>query len=305
MAKSDKALDVVDIDQFKYTSQAGTAAARRRAIKTLLDTYSIVIMPHKFDAADLDGSPYVEGPCPIEGTTWVLARGNTSDYTYPITSGKKVCFCIQDAASVTGIDPDWNDDEYRIVGTALESFSSTGPTVIMVKLEAQPKAHKLPVRGQVGSMANATALEFTVEISGGNNAASGCGEFFPMRFEVAQSSHPAFNGSPTATEIKLKWKDEVQHVPIITNAWLDGNYLKLRKQHIALPSSMFCGDYTDISVNISALVSSIVSSVLPSILEATLASTLSGYFCDTPSGTKLFGMIDGELTCFEVSECTT
>jgi len=285
MAKSDKALDVVDIDQFKAAYYPGADVhVIRRTVTTLLQSYNIAINPHRVTSADLDGASSAEQIAPIDGTTWVLARGNTTEYTYPITAGKPVCFCIQDAASVTGVNPLWTDDEFTVVGTALEDFTSAGPAVIMVKLSGKPLEHKFPVKGMSGFVTSATGLDFVVELTGGNNATSGCGDTFPLEFYVEQSTDLFFNGAGTPAAIKLRWKTGVIKVPILTNVWLtdNGQTLNLRKQNIALPASLFCSE--------------------PEDFEMSICTFLTGCFCedDGPAGTRLFGMIDGVPQCFEV-----
>lgn len=285
MAKSNKALDVVDIDQFKAAYYpAADPHVIRRTVTTLLLSYNIAINPHKVTPTDLDGASSAEQLASVEGTTWVLARGNTSEYTYPITAGKPVCFCVLDAASVTGVNPLWTDDEFSVVGTALEDFVSSGPAVIMVKLTGKSLERKLPVKGMTGFVTSATGLDFVVELTGGNNTMSGCGDTFPLEFHVEQSTDPFFNGAGTPAAVKLRWKTGLIKVPILTNAWLtdSGQTLNLRKQHIALPASLFCSD--------------------PEDFEMSICTFLTGCFCedDGPAGTRLFGMIDGVPQCFEV-----
>lgn len=114
----------------------------RREIKKLLDKYRIsitpeMLAPNRFTYAN---GAKVQGRFITTGTTWVRAYYDNTDNTGKIEYGKPVAFDTVKGWGVTGINPKWSPDEYKVVGVSLADYEQTGEQgKVPVVLEDTPK----------------------------------------------------------------------------------------------------------------------------------------------------------------------
>lgn len=101
-----------------------------------------------------------------DGIVWATANVQ-SDGTYPILKNQPVCLDPTTGKYVTGIDPDWQGDEYYLVGVAMQTFA--GPGVKKIPIKLSPPASKavppdtfigIAVPDDNGSLGNPEALPF-------------------------------------------------------------------------------------------------------------------------------------------------
>jgi len=96
----------------------------RQEIVNKLNDVALFINPVKLDKDYLESefdAPDVSNICIKSGTCLALSRYVLSnDYTYKIESGKPVCLDLSSAIYVTGINPEWSKEEYKVLGIALD-----------------------------------------------------------------------------------------------------------------------------------------------------------------------------------------
>lgn len=130
------ALEVFDPAKLKisHSDYAGkTPTEARRAIKTLLEDYNVVIATESIDKAKItpylqgeDFPDYIQSYGQMEGVTWVRAYYDGSDNTGIIKNGHPVVMDTVKGNAVTGINSKWAADEYKVVGVALQDYSTSG-----------------------------------------------------------------------------------------------------------------------------------------------------------------------------------
>lgn len=74
----------------------------------------------------------------VDGLVWVFAYVDGTPNTATIQKNQPVVFDMVTGCSVTGIDPDWSEEEYVIVGTAMEGYAGPGRKRIVIKLSPPP-----------------------------------------------------------------------------------------------------------------------------------------------------------------------
>jgi hypothetical protein len=116
-----------------------SAAEARKEIKALLDNKRFMVNVSPIVKADLQeqfgslNSLDVAAVC--NGMIWVNCYVESNEAnTYRIEHGKPVCFDTVTGRCVTGINPNWDKSEYKIIGTAWKSFSGPGYGKIPVRL---------------------------------------------------------------------------------------------------------------------------------------------------------------------------
>lgn len=195
---------ITSLDQFKISAHPGPAVDARKAIKTLLENYTVAINGTVINAAqakkylgDKAITP-VKVPFIVQGTCLVYGNGDSGNGSHPITAHHTVCFCMETANSVTGVNPQWTIDEYKPVGIALAPVSN-GRRLIPVILGAF--AAEASEGGEGGG--SDTPFELTSSLSAGGEADAeilehdgeefvGTGEFV----EVVDHLYQALSGQP-------------------------------------------------------------------------------------------------------------
>lgn len=113
-----------------------TSSEIRQIITEKLKSLSFFVNATKLDKdkmAEYD-NPDVSNDCIKSGICLVNSHVDSGDFTNPVESGKYVCFDMSTGLHVTGINPTWPDNEYRIIGTALDSNPDEEFKLIRVKL---------------------------------------------------------------------------------------------------------------------------------------------------------------------------
>lgn len=116
----------------------------RRAIKKILDLCSFSIATEEVSQAIVDNtgavtpeSMSVRGV--ISGVTWVNGNADGTDNTGKIEYGKPVVFDVTTGKTVTGINAKWAEDEYKVLGIALDEVAS-GQKLIPVAVGQTPQS---------------------------------------------------------------------------------------------------------------------------------------------------------------------
>lgn len=145
---AEKLLVAVDPAKFVigHSDYAGmTPAAARKAIRALIDKYNVAITPEKVtkDRAEKqvlnEGLPdRVPGQAIMEGITWVRCYYDGTTNTAQIDNGKAVVIDTVKGGMVTGIHPSWAPDEYKIVGIALDRYTSTAAEGGLIPVRLTP-----------------------------------------------------------------------------------------------------------------------------------------------------------------------
>lgn len=128
------ALEVFDPAKLKisHSDYAGkTSTEARKAIRVLLEDYNVVVATEDVDKAKItpylqgeDFPDYIQSYGQLEGATWVRAYYDGSDNTGAIKNGHPVVMDTVKGNAVTGINITWATDEYKIVGVAMQDYST-------------------------------------------------------------------------------------------------------------------------------------------------------------------------------------
>lgn len=148
---TDLPLNVRDPQQFTLAAFPGyNPSDVRRHIKKLLDKYKLGITPERITSERVGASGAV-GKAIVAGTTIVRAFYDGTDNTGMIEHGKPVVFDTTTGLGVTGINPKWTKDEYKVVGKALMDYNVVNPEggYIYVQL-----LEDLPLTGEIIARAN-------------------------------------------------------------------------------------------------------------------------------------------------------
>lgn len=154
MPVAEKALEVFDPAKLKisHADYAGkTPAEARRAIKTLLDNYNIVIATEKVDKARVQGvigqnaqgenvaiPDYLQSYGQMEGVALARVFYDGTTNTGAVKAGNAVVIDTVKGNAVTGIHSSWGVDEYKIVGIALENYSTPAVTTKRIQIRLSP-----------------------------------------------------------------------------------------------------------------------------------------------------------------------
>lgn len=129
-----------------YIDRGWTSAQIRRHITGLLNKRAIAIMPTLFSKSLLPADASIKelyGAAVHEGTVLVKCVGgagggkNTASNAN-ISIGEPVCFDMFSGSAVTGINPNWKPNEYKVIGIALASHSGNEYSTIPVQLNPEP-----------------------------------------------------------------------------------------------------------------------------------------------------------------------
>ncbi len=127
-----------------------TNAEKRRVIAQKLKDYNFAVNPVKISLADFkaivgikligDGTDEFETDGYMEGIYMVNAHVDGTSDTGTIQQGQSVVFDTTTGRCVTGINEDWETDEYKIVGTSLVDFeySSGDPDEKAIPIRMTP-----------------------------------------------------------------------------------------------------------------------------------------------------------------------
>lgn len=171
----DKSLEVVDPSEFTLKHYEGdpqypTDADKRRKIKEGLDKSNFGISASRFNSKMLKrvtGKETITGELEseaiLDGTVLVNCYYDGTSKTGEIKIGEPVAFDTVTGKAVTGVNEDWADNEYKILGTALESYSVTSSSesqfgVIAVRLSAISKSSAAGIK--VGRAAPRSGQEY-------------------------------------------------------------------------------------------------------------------------------------------------
>lgn len=101
-----------------------------------------------------------------DGIVWATANVMPGTSTYVVTKNKPVCLDPTTGKYITGVNPDWQGDEYYIVGTALETYAGPGKRKIPIKLTPPPVKQDtvlfigISVPEDNGSIGNPLSLDY-------------------------------------------------------------------------------------------------------------------------------------------------
>lgn len=99
----------------------------RRYIRTLLANQRIGFTPELVSPDRLGGQVDVIGKAVVAGTTNVKCFYDGTDNTGEIRHGASVVFDTTTGLAVTGINPKWTPDQYKVVGTAMGEYRTPNP----------------------------------------------------------------------------------------------------------------------------------------------------------------------------------
>lgn len=122
-----------------YIAQFMNHDEARRTITELLKSKNVMVNAHPLTATELtelglDGTARLQGQAINFGLVWVLCYYDGTEDTGEIINGHPVVFDTVTGKAVTGINPAWKTDEYKIVGIAWKSFSEIGYGRIPIQL---------------------------------------------------------------------------------------------------------------------------------------------------------------------------
>jgi hypothetical protein len=147
MAHQEQLLKVVDPAKFKidHADYSGkTKPDARKAIKKLLEKYKLAVCPEPITADRVYSGGDTRGKAIIAGTTWVRCFTDGTDNTGAIKFGKPVVFDTVKGFGVTGINDKWAEDEYYILGKALQDYAGPGEDKIIMQFVEQ-----VPHKGEI------------------------------------------------------------------------------------------------------------------------------------------------------------
>lgn len=123
---------------------SGATKQERKDIKEELENKNFMINVTPVDVARIktligsSGMPSEIVWAAIEnGMVWANCHVDESSNTYKIEMGKPVCFSMSTGKHVTGLNPDWEEDEYIIIGIAWKNFEGPGTGRIPISLSKQ------------------------------------------------------------------------------------------------------------------------------------------------------------------------
>lgn len=102
--------------------------AKKKIVKLLSGMqFGVNAVPlHKDRIIDAAGS-VVDLTHEVRNNGTVMVLGNVTsnqDITYPIRNGAPLCFDMESGYAVTGVNPNWQADEYKLVGIAMGELDS-------------------------------------------------------------------------------------------------------------------------------------------------------------------------------------
>lgn len=142
---TDHHLNMMDYTIFKadHADYSGMSDdEKRRTITSKLRKYNVAvntapISKNRLKNFGADGISKVRGKAILEGITFVKGIGGSGN-RYAIRQGFPVVFDITDGRCVTGLNPEWDDDEYYMIGVALEDHGGGTLKDIPVRLIPRP-----------------------------------------------------------------------------------------------------------------------------------------------------------------------
>ena len=163
MTRENKALKVQNHTDFTVetdttSNPSSTHRERRVRITSSLSGTNFAINTSKIDQAAFAAfAPFTAAnsqvqaanPSIIQGLCWVQAsvdqaysdnpvcsnfEGGGAKNNYKIKAGQQICLDYITGNRVTGIHPCWGADEYKVIGTALESFNGPGQARILASI---------------------------------------------------------------------------------------------------------------------------------------------------------------------------
>lgn len=201
-----KSLELVDpasllISHSDYSGK--TPSEARRAIKVKLDDYNFAVSLERIDKqkinATLNGEtmpPFMETLAQMEGVALVRAYYDGTPNTGAIKTGHQVVVDTVKGNAVTGVHATWSSDEYKIIGVALEDYSTPsveGKRIAIRLLPSSAIAANEAALFQTHAKTGQSYPSFPTQTPG---ASIGTRRVFPAR-KYTNPSYPT-TGNPTS-----------------------------------------------------------------------------------------------------------